>query len=72
MPFRDYERKLAYQRQWYAAHRTETIAKIKHRQRTEYAGVCRNCGGPTVGQSKHDRPEWCAKPACASAQRRKR
>jgi hypothetical protein len=70
MPFKDREQKLAYQRQWYAAHREQVIEAVTHRRRTDYAGVCRNCGGPTVGQSKNNRPEWCGKPACASAQRK--
>ena len=72
MPFKDYERKLAYQREWYARNRRRVIAAVAQRRRTAYAGVCRNCGGPTVGSSKNSIPEWCGKPACASAQRKGR
>lgn len=69
MPYKDREKRLAYQRKWYAEHRERVIAKVTARKHTAYAGVCRNCGGPTVGSSKNDIPEWCAKPQCASAQR---
>lgn len=69
MPFKDRETKLAYQRAWYAAHRERVIAKVAERKRTLYAGVCRHCGGPTVGSSKNKAPEWCSKQECAAAQR---
>ena len=69
MPRKDREAQNAYQRAWYAAHRERVIAKVAARKHTLYAGVCRNCGGPTVGSSKNDIPEWCSKPQCASAQR---
>ena len=71
MPYKDREKRLAYQRAWYARNRSKVIAKITHRRQTMYAGKCINCGGPTVGQSKNDRPEWCGKPECRSAQRKK-
>lgn len=71
MPYKDKEKKLACQRRHYRNHREEVIAKVAHRKHTDYAGVCVNCGGPTVGNSKNDVPRFCAKPACASAQRRK-
>lgn len=70
MPFKDREVKLAYQRKWYAEHRERVIAKVNERKRTVYAGTCKNCGGPTIGNSKNDRPEFCGKPECRSAQRR--
>ena len=70
MPIKDREKRLAYQREWYAAHRDQVIAEVKARKRRLYSGVCRNCGGPTVGNSKNSIPEWCAKPSCASAQRK--
>jgi len=69
MPLKDREARLAYQREWYAAHRERVIGKVARRKHTAYAGVCRNCGGPTVGNSKNHIPEWCSKPACASLQR---
>jgi len=61
-------------REWYAReeNRKRVIAKNAARKHNEYAGVCVNCGGPTVGRSKDDAPSYCAKPECASAQRRKR
>lgn len=71
MPFKSREEKLAYQRRWYAANRKRVIARNTERKHTDYAGTCVVCGGPTVGQSKNDRPRFCAKPACASAQRKK-
>lgn len=72
MPFADADEKRAYMREWYARseNRKRVIANVAKRKRTTYAGTCRNCGGPTVGQSLNDRPEWCGKPACRSAQRR--
>ena len=72
MPYKNREDKLRYQREWYARHRERVIAKVAERKHTTYAGVCRNCGGPTVGQSPNDRPEYCSKPECASVQRRGR
>ena len=69
MPFKDREEKLAYQRAWYAKNREKVIAKVAERKRTLYAGVCRNCGGPTMGSTKNKIPEWCSKPACRAAQR---
>jgi len=71
MPRKDREAKLAYQREWYAIHREQVIAKVALRKRTLYGGVCRNCGGPTQGPTKGKAAEWCSKPECASAQRRK-
>jgi hypothetical protein len=68
MPLKDYEKKLAYQRAWYRNHREIVIAKVAERKRTLYGGVCRNCGGPTVGESKKQIREWCSKPECRSAQ----
>jgi len=69
MPRKNREERLAYQRAWYAAHAERVKASVAHRKRTLYAGTCRNCGGPTVGNTKGKAPEWCAKPACARAQR---
>lgn len=70
MPLKDPEAKRAYQRAWYAKNNKRVIAKVAHRKKTDYAGVCRNCGGPTVGTSKGKAPEYCAKRACKAAQRR--
>jgi hypothetical protein len=69
MPLKDREARLAYQRAWYAAHADRVKKKVSDRKHALYSGVCRNCGGPTVGNSKNDIPEWCSKPACASLQR---
>lgn len=69
MPFKDPDEKRAYQRRWYATHSERVIASVTKRKHTLYAGVCVNCGGPTVGQSKNDRPDYCAKPLCARIQR---
>lgn len=70
MPFVDYETKLAYQRRWYAAHRERVIEKVRRRRRKNYVGVCRNCGKKTYGDRPKKIPEYCARPGCASAQRR--
>lgn len=72
MPFADPDRKREYAREWYArpGNRERTIEKVAKRKHTLYAGVCRNCGGPTVGSSKNNIPEWCGKPECRSAQRK--
>jgi len=72
MPRKDRERRLAYQREWYAVHHEQVIAKVAHRKRTLYGGVCCNCGGPTMGDTKGKTHQWCGKPECASAQRRAR
>lgn len=71
MPLKDPEKRRAYMREWYARpeNRQRTIAKVMRRKRTAYSGVCLNCGGPTVGQSPKNIPEWCGKPACRRAQR---
>jgi hypothetical protein len=69
MPFKDREARREYQRQWYTRHREQVIADVAKRKHTLYAGICRNCGGPTVGNSKNHIPEWCAKRECARAQR---
>jgi hypothetical protein len=68
MSSEDIERRRAAGRRHYRNHREEVIAKVTLRKHTEYGGVCRNCGGPTVGES-NKRREWCAKPECASVQR---
>jgi hypothetical protein len=68
MPYKHYEDKLAAQRRWYAAHREQVIASVAARKRSLYAGTCRSCGGPTVGNSKLQVPEWCGKPECRRAQ----
>jgi hypothetical protein len=69
MPLKDREAQNAYQREWYAKNRKRVIEKVAKRKHEQYAGVCVICGGPTVGVSKNDRPSYCSKPACASAQR---
>lgn len=74
MPRKDLEERRAYMREWYARpeNRPRVIAKVAARKRDQYAGVCRNCGGPTVGSSLNDIPEFCSKTECKSVQRRKR
>lgn len=68
-PFKDKDAKLAYQREWYAAHRQRVIAKVRRRKWERYGGVCVNCGRPTWGQTKNvPPPEYCGKPECRSAQ----
>jgi len=69
MPYKSIEDRRAASRRHYWSHREEVIAKVAARKHSDYAGVCRNCGGPTVGVSKNDIPEWCAKPQCKSMQR---
>ena len=69
MPRKDKEGKLAYQREWYAKHSKRVIDKVAAYKKRELRGVCRNCGGPTVGMQKNRIPEWCAKPECASVHR---
>jgi len=69
MAYKNREDQRAASRRHYAAHREQVIAKVAERRHTAYAGVCRNCGGPTVGQAKNSIPEWCAKSACAAEQR---
>ena len=67
MPRKDPVERLAYQRQWYAANSARVIAKVAKRKRTLYAGICKNCGGPTTGQSKNKASRYCAKPECKRA-----
>jgi hypothetical protein len=61
MPFKDRERKLAYQREWYAAHRDRVIAKVHRRKWTLYAGTCEICGATTSGDTKGAGATRCAK-----------
>lgn len=68
MPSKDPEIKRATARRSYARNREKVIAAVAHRKKTAYAGVCRNCGGPTMGESKNQIREWCHKPECRSAQ----
>lgn len=72
MPRKDRESYRAYMREWYARpeNRQRVIAKVAARKHNQYAGVCKNCGGPTVGISKGQAPEWCSKPECLSLQRK--
>lgn len=72
MPFADPEQKREYARKWYARpeNRQRVIENVAKRKHSLYAGTCNNCGGPTVGSSKKDIPEWCGKPECRSAQRK--
>lgn len=70
MPFSNPDDKNRAAREWYARNRALVIARVAHRKRTMYAGECVNCGGPTVGQSPKEIPEFCGKPACRSAQRK--
>lgn len=66
MPYKSKEARLAAQREHYRRHREQVIAKVKERKHTKYAGVCKYCGAPTVGSSKNNIPEFCAKPECRS------
>jgi hypothetical protein len=71
VPIKDREKKLAYQREWYARNRKKVIAKVWLRKKTLYAGRCIVCGGKTVGQSKGQAPSYCQRTtACISAARR--
>lgn len=67
MPYKDKAKKLASQRKHYRNHRKQVIEAVAYRKHTMYAGECRNCGGPTVGQTKQHRPEWCSKTECRKA-----
>lgn len=72
MPFKDPEAKKAYRRAWYARpeNRDRIVEKVHNRKRTNYGGVCVNCGARTVGNSKaQPGSAWCAKPECASKAR---
>jgi len=73
MPRKDREERLAYQREWYAKNSAKVKGWVSTRKHVDYAGVCRNCGGPTVGVSgPGSASEWCGKPACKSAQHKER
>lgn len=67
MPYKDDEARRASNRRSYARNREKVIAKVAKRKRTDYAGTCQVCGGPTVGQSKNDIPTLCGKPECRSS-----
>lgn len=69
MPAKDKEARLAYQREWYAKNNKRVIAKVNARKWKEYGGVCKNCGGPTIGETKGKAADYCGKPACSRAQR---
>jgi hypothetical protein len=68
VPLKDSQAKNAYQRKWYAAHRERVIAKVAKRKRESYAGVCLNCGGPTIGQSPGKAARYCKKTECRKEQ----
>jgi hypothetical protein len=70
VPFKNKDDKLAYQRKWYAAHRQRVIKKVHDRKWGLYGGTCKNCGAPTMGESKGKTSEYCGKPDCKSAQHR--
>lgn len=70
MPRKDREGRLAYQREWYAKHRKRVIAKVNKRKWTLYGGTCKNCGGPTMGNTKGETAEYCSSAGCVSAQRK--
>lgn len=72
MPYKDPEQRREAGRRWYAAHREQVIAEVAERKRRLYSGVCKNCGGPTLGGTKQRIPEWCGKPECRSMQLRVR
>lgn len=65
MPYKDYEDRLASQRRSYRRNAEKVKAATKRRKYVDYAGWCRNCGGPTTGES-NVRREWCGKPECRS------
>lgn len=66
MPHRDRKERLAYQREWYAAHRDRVIHKVTQRKQTQYTGECVNCGATTVGNTPKKIPKFCGKPECRS------
>lgn len=70
MPRKDHQAQLAYQREWYAKHPDRVKAKTKRRKWNEYAGVCGNCGGKTIGYSPGKAAAFCSKPECRSAARK--
>lgn len=74
MPYKDpavrKARQKTYSRNHYERNRKQIIAATSERKHGQYAGVCVNCGGPTVGNSKNDVPRFCSKPGCASVQRK--
>jgi len=75
MPLKDKEKYKAYMREWYARpeNRERVIEKTRARKYNEYAGVCVNCGGPTVGvNGPGTASDYCGKPRCRSAQFRAR
>lgn len=71
MPRKDKEAYREYMREWYARpeNRKRVIAKVAARKHDQYAGVCVNCGGPTVGTSKGKAPWWCSRTECRRTQR---
>lgn len=69
MPLKDDEKRRAYQRKWYREHADRVKEWTRKRKYETYAGVCSNCGGPTVGvNGPGSAPEWCGKSECRSAQ----
>jgi hypothetical protein len=67
--FANAEERAAYRKAWYdrPENKRTTIEKTTRRKYTDYAGVCINCGGKTVGLSKGQAAMWCGKPECKSA-----
>jgi hypothetical protein len=72
LPYKDPKARNAYQRKWYADNRKRVIGWVADRKHTAYAGVCINCGGPTIGQTKNDAPRYCHKQECRKAQWREK
>jgi len=70
MPHKNLEEKRAYARAWYAAHRDRVMAAHRKYRLEHCVGTCVNCGGPTYGDRPKRVPSFCAKPECASAQRK--
>ena len=47
MPYKDRDRKLAYQREWYTVNRDRLLLKAKcYRESHIAAGLCRSCNNP--------------------------
>jgi hypothetical protein len=71
LPSKDIEVRRATARRFYARNREKVIAAVKARKHDQYAGVCRFCGGPTVGNSgPGSAPDSCGK--CRSQARKGR
>jgi len=71
MPFKDKDKKLAYQRRYYHENeeqRQKQIKRVAIRKWVDYGGICIICGNPTMGNTKGAAPEFCSDPHCKSMQ----